>query len=176
MLVRCFHPGDALLEWSTFKSGLPIYEKEFPLATEFILGHFTSSAFLPSILEHGLLPDVEKSRAVDDRVPSDSESVYLATTFDRYYVDRAAKHHGGEGIAVEVQVFRSALFADEGQLAPATLEQNSPEMALYLSMCGGACKHKGPILLSQILSITDFHGSELYKNPVSGKRDSENGK
>lgn len=141
------------------------------MATEFILGHFTSSTFISSILEHGLLPDVEKSRAIDDRIPSDSESVYLATTFDRSYVDRAMRHHGGEGIAVEVQVFRSALFADEAQSAPATLEQNSPEIALYLSMCGGACKHKGPILLSQILSITDFHGSELYKNPARGKWD-----
>ena len=163
MLIRCFHPRDVFREVLTFKSRLPICEKEFPFATEFVLGHFTSSAFLPSILDHGLLPDVEKSRAIDDRVPSDSESVYLATTFDRYYVERATRHHGGEGIAVEVRVFRSVLFADEGQLQSAALEQNSPEMALYLSMCGGACKHKGPILPSQILSITDFHGSELYK-------------
>jgi hypothetical protein len=102
-----------------------------------------------------------------DRVPSDSESVYLATLFDRYYITRATQHHGGEGIIVEVQVLRSTLFADEGQLGPDSLGRNSPEIALYRSMCSGTCKHKGPILPSQILSITDAHGSDLYKKPVS---------
>jgi hypothetical protein len=163
MLAHYFHPDDVFREFGAYQSHPPTCEKDFSLATEFILGHFTSSTFLSSILVHGLLPDIEKLRAIDDRVPSDPKSVYLATTFDRYYLDRATQHHRGDGIIIEVQVFRSALFADEGQLAPTDLKQNSPEMALYLSMCGGACKHKGQIPLSQILSITDSQGSVLYK-------------
>ncbi len=163
MLVHCFHSGDVVREFFSYQSGPPRDEKEFLSATEFILGHFTSSFFLSSILEHGLLPDVEKTRATDDGVPSDSKSVYLATTFDRYYLRRAVERHRGEGLVVEVQVFRSALLADESQSASANLEQASPDEALYLSMCGGACKHRGLIPSSQILSITDCRGLMRYE-------------
>ena len=161
--VRCFHPGGLCPDAEPLQSKPPQSEDEFRSASEFILGHFTSSVFLDSILKYGLIPDVDGSRAIEDGLRSDSESVYLATRIDRLYLKRAIQHHNGKGIAVEVQVPRSALLADENYLAPSELERISPETALYLSMCSGACKHRGPIPQAQILSITDCHGLSMYK-------------
>jgi len=140
----------------------PRNRAEFDVASQFILGHFTTSAFLPSILKDGLTPDEHKERAVDDNVPSHKKSVYLLTAYDRFYMRRATDHHGGEPISIEVCVDKSALSADEGQLSPRDLATLGAEDALYVSMCGGACKHVGNVPLASILSICDAHGTIIY--------------
>jgi hypothetical protein len=162
MLLRCFHADDLGKAWNERLSRGPRNREEFNAATEFILGHFTTSAFLPSILKDGLQPDVRKERAMDDNLLSDNRSVYLATTFDRFYLDRAPKFHGGAGIIIEARVPRSDLSADEEWLnahEQATLDRDE---ALYRSMCGGACKHAGPISLDRILSITATDGTIIW--------------
>jgi hypothetical protein len=162
MLLRCFHQSDFDRDWSNYLSRGPRNQAEFEAATQFILGHFTTTNFLSRILEHGLMPDEHKDRAVDDNVPSDSTCVYLATTYDRFYINRATRYHGGEPISIEVRVDKTALLADEGQLSPRDLATLDPEEALYVSMCGGACKHRGTVPLKNILSICDAYGSIIY--------------
>ena len=98
---------------------------------------------------------------MDDNLPSDNESVYLTTIYDRYYMKRAVDYHQGAPIVVEVIVQKRSLRADEGQLSRAALASNSDTDALYLSMCAGACKHNGPIPVECILSISDAEGNRL---------------
>ncbi len=162
MLLKCFHQSDFARGWSNYLSRGPRDRAEFDAATQFILGHFTTSTFLPKILKDGLTPDAHKERAVDDNVPSDITSVYLATTYDRFYMKRAMQHHGGEAISIEVCVDKATLSADEGQLSPRDLATLDPVDALYVSMCGGACKHRGNVPLKNILSICDAHGMVIY--------------
>jgi hypothetical protein len=162
MLLRCFHQSDFDRNWSNYLSRCPRNRAEFDAAIQFILGHFTTTTFLSKILKYGLMPDEHKERAIDDNVPSDSTSVYLATTYDRYYMNRATCHHGGEPISIEVRVDKTALLADEGQLSPQHLATLDPEEALYVSMYGGACKHRGTVPLKDILSICDAYGTIIY--------------
>jgi len=163
MVVKCFHRPDCQRDSSWPKSGPPQTQEEFENATEFILGHFTSSSFLDSILKHGLIPDTRKERCVDDRVPSDNESVYLTARYDQLYSERAVKAHGGKPILVEVKVDRNSIYADESALTSGTLANSTPTDALYLSLCYGACKHYGSIPLSDILSISELDGTIIYE-------------
>ena len=163
MLLRCFHQSDFDRNWSNYLSRGPRNRAEFDAATQFILGHFTTMTFLSKILKYGLMPDKHKERAIDDNAPSDSTSVYLATTYDRFYMKRAICHHRGEPISIEVRVKKIALFADEGQLSPRDLATLDPVEALYVSMCGGACKHNGTVPLKDILSICDAYGTIIYQ-------------
>ena len=171
MLHRCFHTTDSQRSWSTYRSKPPRSREEFEAATAFILGHFSSSSFLDSILQHGLIPDTFKERSVDDRVPSDNSSVYLATTYDRFYAERAAKHHMGQPIIVEVVVERSKLVADEAALSSCDLETCTPDDALYRSLCFGVCKHNGVISRSSILSISGLDGSVIFEQSPPKKNE-----
>ena len=139
---------------------MPSGREIFDEATEFILGHFTSSSFIGSILENGLVPDADKERAVDDRVPSDRTSVYLAASYDPFYFRRAVENHGGEGILIEVLAFKKNLLPDEAWIPSDS--QTDWALDLYKSMCGGVCKHRGRIPLSHILSIYSIQGNCLY--------------
>lgn len=160
--LRCFYPDDLKREWSYHLSRPPQSRAEFDQARQFILGHFTSSTFLDRIPKEGLAPDTKKERVIDDNLPSDPESVYLLATFDRFYLHRAIKHHGGRGIMIEVAVERRQLTADEGQINPFVRSTVDAEEALYLSLCGGACKHRGGVAVKNILSIHDMDGTQLY--------------
>ena len=162
MILQCFHQSDFARDWSNYASRGPIDRAEFSAANQFILGHFSTSTFLSSIMKHGLTPDAHEDRTVDDDVPSDSMSVYLLTTYDRFYMERATKYHGGEAISIEIRVNKYALSADEAQLHHYDLTTLDDEEALYVSMCGGACKHNGAIPLASILSIYDANGTILY--------------
>jgi len=161
MILRCFYPSDLNRRWDTYISRGPKNRAELESASELILGHFTSSTFLPSIIAGGLTPDTNKERATNDGLPSDDRSVYLLTTFDRFYLDRAVKSHGGEPLVIEVKVLRAALTADEEWLAPIELPITDSLDALYKTMCGGACKHLGPVPPRQILSIRRTDGRIL---------------
>jgi hypothetical protein len=162
MVVRCFDPNDVGKVGIECLSQPPRSRAEFDSATEFVLGHFTSSTFLSNILKEGLQPDVRKERAVADNLPSDGESVYLSTRFDRYYLKRAIDFHGGIGILIDVQVLRSSLTADEEWLSVDQCVNLDANEALYRTMCGGSCRHVGPISLSHILSIRTTDGELVY--------------
>jgi hypothetical protein len=69
---------------------------------------FTSSIFLDSLRWNGLLPDTNKERTGEDGVPSDSESVYLCSSFDRFYLRRAVERFRGSGIMVVSRFWRNA--------------------------------------------------------------------
>jgi hypothetical protein len=153
MLLRCFDSTDFERDWSTSRSCEPRSLAHFASSSEFILGHFTSSVFLDAILSEGLTPDPKRERSVADGLPSDSHSVYLASTFDRYYLKRAKEHHGGTPICIEVQVLRRMLTCDESLIPPDQLKNMSEDEALYRSLCTGGCKHRGPIAISSILSV-----------------------
>ncbi len=166
MVLKCFHQSDFARDWSNYLSRVPGNRAEFDAATHFILGHFTTSTFLPNILKDGLTPDEHMERAVDDNVPSDNTSVYLAATYDRFYMKRATKYHGGEAISIEVLVNKASLSADEAWVGPQDLATIDPDEALYRSMCGGACKHRGKVPIENILSICDAHGTVIYTGKV----------
>lgn len=164
MTIRCFHVDDCMREWSSYRSGPPRTREELMAASHLILGHFSTTTFLDSILSHGLIPDYRKERVIDISVPSDAESVYLTAMYDRFYGKRAVEHHGGSPIVVEVIVSLDSLLADESAVSPAALAGSTPEQALFLGLCTSsqACKHKGPIPLSQILSISHIDGRQIY--------------
>ena len=109
MILRCFYPSDVRRGSAQYLSRPPRNRAELDSASEIILGHFTSSKFLASIKTNGLIPDIKKERAMDDNLPSDETSVYLLTTFDRFYMNRAVKFHGGEALIIEVKVPRRTL-------------------------------------------------------------------
>ena len=158
MIFRCFYPSDVARRWDTYLTRPPKNPAELESASELILGHFTSSTFFPEIAANGLLPDQNKERATEDGLPSDEHSVYLLPRFDRFYMDRAVKSHGGEALIIEVIVFRAALSADQEWFAPIDLPITDAMDALSKTMCGGACRHLGPVRAHQILSIRTSDG------------------
>ena len=163
MTLRCFYPSDATRR-NNYLTRPPADRAELDVASEIILGHFTSSNFLTSIQTNGLIPDAKKERAIDDNLPSDETSVYLLTRFDRFYMKRVVKFHGGEALIIEVKVPRFSLSADEEWLAPIELPITDAAEALYKTMCGGSCKHLGSIVPDRILSIRTADGTILVGN------------
>jgi len=161
VILRCFYSSDVKRGMWEYLSRPPTNRAELDSASEIILGHFTSSRFLPSIKTTGLLPDREKQRAMDDNLPSDQSSVYLSTTFQRFYMKRVVKCHGGEALIVEVRVPRSSLSADEEWITPAERPIRDAGDALCRTMCGGSCKHFGAIIPDRILSIRTADGTIL---------------
>jgi len=101
---------------------------------------------------------------MDDNLPSDENSVYLLTRFDRFYMKRVIKFHGGEALIVEVRVHRSELSADEEWITTDERPIDDATEALYRTMCGGSCKHLGPIRPNRILSIRTADGTILVGN------------
>jgi hypothetical protein len=164
VILRCFYPSDVKRRFGQYFSRPPGDRAELDSASEIILGHFTSSTFLQSITTNGLLPDKAKQRVMDDNLPSDGSSVYLSTTFQRFYMERVVRFHGGKALIIEVRVRRSALTADEEWLEPAERPECDADEALYRTMCGGSCKHIGSVLPDQILSIWAADGTVLIGN------------
>ena len=165
-VIRCFFPDDARRSWADFKSSAPRNPEELASCSEVILGHFTSSTFFESIDRDGLVPDIKKERAVEDDLPSDLTSVYLAATFDRFYLKRAVKNHGGAGLIVVVRVDIRSLLADDASLKPADLGLSSKQQ-LYLSLQFGSCKHRGPIERSRVIGFYDECGQNWNKRITS---------
>ena len=98
---------------------------------------------------------------MDDRVPSDCESVYLIAHYDRLYTKRVVEHHGGSSVAIVVNVPLSSLAADESALSPHASETLPPDEQLYRSLCFGACKHPGVIPVTNFLGIYDSEGEKI---------------
>lgn len=159
---RCFDPLDARRNMDTYRSQQPRTRDELFSYSHLILGHFTSSTFLPSILTNGLQPDHDKQREIDDRVPSDAESVYLCARYDRLYIPRVINHRGGSGIAVVVTVPVASLAPDESVLNPVQCGQHPPDIQLFLSLCFGACKHPGVIPTTSFVGIFDTDGNQIH--------------
>lgn len=129
--------------------------------THLVLAHFTTSLFLDSIRQRGLIPDPKKERSIDDGVPSDHVSIYLSTHYERFYLQRAIQYHGGEGIIVVVQVARTAVAPDESALSEIERTIHPIDTQLFLSLCFGACKHPGAITLDKIIGIYDYYGKPV---------------
>ena len=80
-----------------------------------ILGHFTSSAFIDSIVENGLLPPVETGFFSNDDMlqPGDENYIYFTSHFDPLYGENAVKKYGGQPILVLVKLSPSILELDD---------------------------------------------------------------
>ena len=163
MRAQCFYISDSKRSYPYYRSKPPQSREEFDFITEFVLGHFTSSSFLDSIMNDGLLPDIYNERAIADGVPSDNQSVYLTPNYSRFYADRAVQHHKGRAIVIDVLVERQSVVADESALSPEDLLASDASTALYHSLCFGACKHPGAIGLSSILTITELDGTIIHQ-------------
>ena len=76
-----------------------------------ILGHFTSSAFIDSIMENGLLPSAETKISSNDDLlqPGDENYIYFTSYFDPLYGENAVKKYGGQPILVLVRLSPSIL-------------------------------------------------------------------
>jgi hypothetical protein len=161
-LLVCFDPLDLKRDFFNRRSRGPNSIQEMKDAKYLVLGHFTSSVFLVEIKKRGLLPDTYQERSVrDGDLPSDPCCVYLSVRLDKFYIDRAVKYYGGEGLVVVVKVERTLLEADEQAVAPANRKNLSHNELLYLSLCFGQCKHKGPILPTQIIGIYKPDGNKI---------------
>tara|TARA_Y100000034_G_scaffold117517_1_gene157070 strand:+ start:751 stop:1248 length:498 start_codon:yes stop_codon:yes gene_type:complete len=123
-----------------------------------ILGHHTSDTFLDSIIENGLLTPAQTGNSFEDGLPSDQSTVYLASTFDNYWLARATEKYGGNGIIVVVEVPRRNLLPDkEGRTL--TEDDNS---SLFHSIMRTGCKHKGKINPWNIKEIYNSSGDIIY--------------
>jgi hypothetical protein len=123
-----------------------------------VLGHHTSDIFLDSIIENGLLTPAQTGNSFEDGLSSDQNSVYLASTFDNYWLDRATEKYGGTGIVVVVEVPRRNLLSDkEGWNL--TEDDN---ISLFYSIMKTGCKHKGKINPWNIKEIYNSSGDIIY--------------
>lgn len=128
----------------------------------FILVHMTTSLFLDEILEKGLLPNkLSNNEIKDPGLENDPEVVYLSSWNDNFYMKRAVKNYGGEGIAVVVLVKKDYLEPDSNALPLAVKADNKTLNSLT---SWGACKHRGVIPSEQIISIYSHKGEKLYAN------------
>ena len=160
-IFPCFDPLDAGRNTQTYRSQHPQTRDELFSYSHLILGHFTSSTFLPSIIAHGLEPDFEHKRVMDSDLPSDIESVYLCSRYDRFYIRRVVEHHGGRGIAILVCVPVAELVADECALSSDARGRTLPDVQLFLSLCFGTCKYLGTIPTSSFVGIFDADGKQI---------------
>jgi len=160
--LELFNPIDLRLSWPNSVSRPPYSLKELKKAKTLVLAHCTSSIFLDEIVKKGLLPYVESKRRINDDLFSDEGCVYLLSTLDRYFLERATKHYGGEGIVVVVKVERNRLEADENIFPPVERGRYQGDEALYLSLCFGQCKHRGRIMPQQIVGIYKADGSKIW--------------
>lgn len=158
---HCFDPLDAGRNWSNYRSRAPVTRDELFSYSHLVLGHFTSTTFLPSILAHGLIPDYNHDRIMDRTLPSDRHSVYLCARYDRFYIDRVIKHHGGAALAIVVNLPVAALAPDECALSPVDRKRHPLDSQLFLSLSFGACKHPGVIPTSCFVGIYDVNGEKL---------------
>lgn len=162
-VLQCFDPLDATRDSLNIRSRRIKTREELRLYKSIILGHLTSSVFLPSIRSNGLLPDARKERAVNDGVPSYHESVYLCTWLDHFYLNRATENHSGEGIIVVVQIEISVLKPDESALSEVERETLPFEEQLFRSLAQfGACKHLGIIPIEKIIGIYNAQGLRIH--------------
>ena len=91
------------------------YEKDiFEASEELILGHFTSSIFLESILNEGLLPPSKTNKYSNfhDAQPGDENYIYLITHYDSFFAQKAVEKYGGEEIVIMVRVKKETLELD----------------------------------------------------------------
>ena len=124
-----------------------------PEATDLRVGR---TALDPSLRFSDTLAKVSK-----DDLHNDLKCVYLSPKLDRFFIDRAVHHRGGEGLVVVVRAKRQSLEADENALAPSDLEVLAADDALWLSLRFGQCKHRGMIPRSQISGIYGANGDRI---------------
>jgi endonuclease III len=153
-VLNCFDPADLTRDLLDRKSGLPASSAaEVLSATHLVLAHITSSNLLPAITQQGVLPHRGEGRAIGDNLPSTPDCVYLSSTLDHFYFERATKRFGGVGAVVVVEVNRERIEPDENALTDRDRENWSPEQQLFQSLKFGSCRHKGAIPPSQFRGI-----------------------
>lgn len=131
-----------------------------------ILAHATSSELFDSIISKGLLANSVTNIKVNDNLETDSDSVYLSAGEYKFYMRRAVKEFGGQGIVIVVKVDKSLIVADENSLSYG--DKINPNLSqsekLVRSMCLlGACKHLGNIPKDNIIKIYSQDGKIIYK-------------
>lgn len=156
--LECFDPADLKLKWSSRRSRSPNTLEELQACTDVVLGHVTDSNYLASIIVNGLIPDPERNRGISDGLPSDGNCVYLMAKLDTHYFGRN-RHRGDCAIVVVVEVERTSLNADENWVSEGTA--GDPGQLLYISLCGGACKHIGPITPECLTAVYSESGALL---------------
>jgi hypothetical protein len=161
-VLECFDPLDLKRDFFNRYSRPPRSLDEMKNARYLILGHCTSSRFLEEIKRIGLVPDYRKERGINDGLQSDSDCIYLLVGLDKYFLNRAILHHGGEGLVICVKVELGLLEADENTIIPSYHKHLPSEEQLYVSLCGNQCKHKGPIKAEQILGIYLEEGTKIW--------------
>lgn len=155
------------LAWNRIK------KEEFFNADKIILGHFTTSKFLPNILEHGLQPpSITKNYSNDDMLhPGDENYIYLAANYDRAFSKNAVKKYGGEEILLIVSVERKYLELDDlmQKYSSKNISLNDP-CILFDALTTDLypqCRTQKPISPDRIISILSAKDNEfLYKEAI----------
>jgi hypothetical protein len=147
-----------------------VTKEEFFNADKIILGHFTTSKFLTSILENGLQPvSVTQNYSSDDMVQAGDENyIYLAANYDRVFSKNAVEKHGGEEILLIVSVERKYLELDDlmQKYSSKNISLDDKDI-LYDALTSDLypqCRTKYPINPDNIISILSAKDNEfLYK-------------
>lgn len=143
--------------------------KEYNSAKHVILGHFTTSVFLNSILENGIqLSQYTGNSSYKEIFKEDDENyIYLAGHFDRDFSKNAVKKFGGNEILILVKVKRDTLELDDVNniYSKKGIKLNSNKdiyNALTQSLFS-QCRTKQIILPEQIIGILDIEKIEPRK-------------
>ena len=164
-MYKCFFSNDIKkMTWER-ESGLKVSFDAFKKITHLQLNHSTSSVFLKSILEKGLIPNTLSGKQIEDNLSTDPDCVYLSASYDVLYPKRAVGKYGGEGIVITVEVEKELLEADIHSVVPGNdlIKNKTKDELLYESLgyLYGSCKYRGIISPHNIISIYTKSGEKI---------------
>ena len=152
------------LELFSFYYGYPcsnITWEEYENSEYIILGHFTTSVFLDSILLDGLDAPINTNKFSNKDMFMDGDEYYIYLTghFDSLFAENAVKKFGGKKILLLVKVRKKTLELDDlrniytNQGIDLTCQRTIYEVLHKNIMC--QCRTKVKILSEQIIEILD---------------------
>ena len=159
--LMLFQSADIATAWDHRPNRVPRELQALVHATHLVLAHATSTTLLGAIRREGLQPNAGRRMPTDEMVASDESSVYLMAVWDSFYAERAVRFHGGEAAILIVRVPIDRLEADEAMISPANRGTGTLVANLHVSLCGGACKHRGRVAPDCILGTFDRSGMRI---------------
>ena len=144
--------------------------EEFYNSEYIILGHFTTSIFLESILIYGINPSIDTRNHLNKDIILDSQNqyIYLLGHFDKAVSENAVKKFGGTEILILIKVKKNTLELDDVNCIYSKRGINiTSEELIYTALTQSLfsqCRTKQNILPEQIIEIIDV--SRLIRNEL----------
>lgn len=168
------------LELFSFYYGYPcnnVTKEEYEMSEYIILGHFTTSSFLDSILSNGLKAPINTNyfSNKDMFTKGDEYYVYLTGHFDSVFAENAVKKFGGKKILILVKVNKNNLELDDlmsiytNKGISLTCQKTLYETLVISPNMMCQCRTRIEILPEQIIEIFDV--DKIIKNKLLPNED-----